>query len=95
MFVYFWLLIVAGEILNADFVVFIKKEYDHASPSDSGVVVGQAGGGGATPSDNFFRGAKIRDCQCEISYKYVKPGLSTSSKIVVFWHFYCCYSIVE
>ena len=44
-------------------------------------------------SDNFVGAlkskgaAKIRNCQCEILHKYVKSGLSTSSKIVAIWHF--------
>ena len=52
---------------------------------------GGGGGEGTTTSDNFFRGAKIRNCQCEILCKYVKYGLSTSSKIVVILAFLCRY----
>ena len=54
----------------------------------SGVVAGGSGGNGPI-SDNFVGAlkstgaAKIRNCQCAILYKYVKSGLSTSSKIVV------------
>ena len=37
-------------------------------------MVAGGGGGGQSPpsSDNFFRGAKIRICQCEILYKICK-----------------------
>ena len=52
----------------------------------SGVV---AGGGHRPPSDNFLGalkskgGAKIRNCQCEISYRICKVQLVNKFKVVV------------
>ena len=53
-----------------------------------GVVV-MGGGGHAPPSENFLEalkskgGAKIRNCQCEISYKICKVQLVKRFKVVV------------
>ena len=35
------------------------------------------------PSEIFFRGAKIGNCQCEISYKICKVQLVNKFKVVV------------
>ena len=54
---------------------------------NSGVVAG--GRGARAPSDNFLGalksegGAKIRDCQCEISYKICKVQPVNKFKVVV------------
>ena len=50
---------------------------------------GRGAGGAPPPSDNFFwvlkskGGAKIRNCQCEISYKICKVQLVNKFKVVV------------
>ena len=41
------------------------------------------GGGGSAPPVTCFRGANIRNCQCEMLYKYVTFRFSTSLKIAV------------
>ena len=49
---------------------------------------GHRGAGGSAPSDNFLgalksqRGAKIRNSNVKYYTKYVKPSLSTNSKIL-------------
>ena len=49
---------------------------------------GREGQGGTAPSDNFLGalkskgGAKIRNCQCEISYKICKVQLVNKFKVV-------------
>ena len=60
--------------------------YQETALSNSGVGVG---GGTGFPSENFLRtlkskgGAKICNCQCEISYKICKVQLVNRFKVVV------------
>ena len=62
------------------------------TPSDTGfewlgegpsVVWWSGGRGGRPPQWQFFRGGKIRNCQCEISYKICKVQLVNKFKVVV------------
>ena len=48
----------------------------------SGVVAG-GGQGSMAPPVTFFRGAKISNCQCEISYRICKVQLVNKFKVVV------------
>ena len=47
------------------------------------MVAGGGGAGGADPPVKIFRGAKIRNYQCEISYKICKVQLVNRFKVVV------------